>query len=388
VILATVSSDSGFHGDVRAALDSRFRFETLWDLGYEDAARLQGLKAEQECLSIIDFSNPRALPLARALSGRSQIITIAVGSGSTRDEMLQLMQAGIRDVLPHFTARDLVQSVNRALALVGSAGEVVADMYAFVPAKPGCGATTIATYAAGMAACVAEDPVLLLDFDIRLGVTSFLLKSQGSRTIVDALDMVKRLDRDLWASLVSQIGDLHLLGSGAADFSRAFPPEPFRDLLNFAVRQYAAVAVDLPGSMEEHECEVLQRSKRIFMVSTPDIGALHVARRKSQWLQEMRLADKVSVVLNCVEKRNTLSVKEIEGIIQLPVRYLLPTDTKSVTKAVQDGQILNPDCALGRQIAAIAGEMVPAKTVIKKSSPVRKFVEYFSVSPVRDARGA
>jgi hypothetical protein len=89
-----------------------------------------------------------------------------------------------------------------------------------------------------------------------------------------------------------------------------------------------------------------------------------------------------------VEKRNTLSVKEIEGIIQLPVRYLLPTDTKNVTKAVQDGQILNPDCALGRQIAEIAREMVPAKTVIKKPSPVRRFVEYFSVSPARDVRSA
>jgi Flp pilus assembly CpaE family ATPase len=385
VILSTLSSEPGFHGDVCAALDTRFRFDSVWDLGYDDAPRLHGLKSDQECLNIVDFSNPRALPLVRTLNGRTQITTIGVGCGSSCDEMLLLMQAGVRDVLPNFTVRDLVQAVNRSLALVGSAGEIVADLFAFVPAKPGCGATTVATYASAMASCLADDPTLLLDFDIRLGVTTFLLKSQGTRTIVDALDMVHRMDRDLWSSLISQIGDLHLLGSGAADFSRGFLPEPFRDLLNFAVRQYSTVAVDLPGSMEEHECDTLMRAKRIFLLCTPDIGALHVARRKSQWFEGMKLTDKVSVVLNCVDKRSTLSVKEIERIIQLPVRYQLPSDTKNISKAVQNGEILDPSCPLGRQIAAIAAEMVPAKSVLKRPSPMRRFVEYFSVSQARGA---
>jgi len=384
MILATVSSDLGFHRDVRAALESRFRFESSWELSYDDAARLQGVKSDQKCLNIVDFSSdPRAMPVARMLGGRSQIATIAVGCGDSRDELVMLMHAGVRDVLPQFTFRDLLQSVGRALTALGDSGEVVADLYAFVPAKPGSGATTVATHAAGMASQLAEDPTLLLDFDIRLGVTTFLLKAEGTRTIIDALQQVDRLDEDVWAGLVSQIGNLHLLGSGAADFSHVFQGEQFRSLLDFAVRQYSTIAVDLPGSMEDYECEVLLRAKRILLVSTPDIGALHVARRKAQWFRDLQLTDKVSVVLNCIERRNTLSVKEIEQIIQLPVRYLLPADNKGIEKAVQKGQILDPDCPLGKQIAAIAAEMVPAKTGIRKSNPVRRFVDYFSVSPAR-----
>jgi Flp pilus assembly CpaE family ATPase len=194
---------------------------------------------------------------------------------------------------------------------------------------------------------------------------------------------VDRLDEDVWSGLVSQIGNLHLLGSGAADFSHVFHCEQFRALLDFAVRQYSTIAVDLPGSMEDHECEVLLRAKRILLVTTPDIGALHVARRKAQWFRDLQLTDKVSVVLNCIERRNTLSVKDIEQIIQLPVRYMLPADNKGIEKAVQKGQILAPDCPLGKQIAAIAAEMVPAKASIRKSNPMRRFVDYFSVSPAR-----
>jgi pilus assembly protein CpaE len=373
---------------VRAALDGRFRFDTFLDLGYEDAARLQGLKSDQQCLAIVDFTNdPRALNVARGLGGRPNISTIAVGCVGTQEELLLLMQAGVRDALSHFTFRDLVQAANRALGVLGAAGEVLADLYAFVPAKPGCGASTIATYVAGMAARLADEPSLLLDFDIRLGVTTFLLKAEGTRSIIDALQQVERLDAEMWSSMVSQIGNLHLLGSGAGDFSNLFAADQFRRLLDFAVRQYSMVAVDLPGTMEDHECDVLLRAKRILLVCTPDIGALHVARRKAQWFHDLRLTDKVSIVLNCVDQRSTLSMKEIERIIHLPVRYMLPAANKDISKAVQKGDIIDPGCPLGRQIAAMAGEMVPVKTVIKKSNPVRRFVEYFSVSPARDTRG-
>jgi hypothetical protein len=145
-----VSSDSSFHGDVHAALERYFRFEFVWDLGYQDATRLQGVKSDEKCLTIVDFTNPAAgLLLAQALGRRPQITAIAVGCGDSREELLRLMQAGIRDVLPYFTARGLLDATKRALTVLGGATEVLADLYSFLPAKPGCGATTAATHSAG-----------------------------------------------------------------------------------------------------------------------------------------------------------------------------------------------------------------------------------------------
>jgi pilus assembly protein CpaE len=384
VILATVSSDPAFHKDVRATLDSRFRFEAVWELGFEEAVRLQGIKSDQKCLNIVDFSSDRrALALVRTIGGRPQITTIGVGCGGSREELLSLMQAGVRDVLPQFTVRELLQAANRGLAMLGAAGEIVADLFAFVPAKPGCGATTVATHVAAMASQMSEDPTLLLDFDIQLGVTTFLLKAEGSRTIVDALQQVHRLDENVWSGLISQIGNLHLLGAGGTDFALRFEADSFRELLDFAVRQYPVVTVDLPGAMEEYECNAMLRAKRVLLVCTPDIGALHVARRKAQWFRDLQLTDKVCVVLNCMDRRSALSVKEIEQIIQLPVRYLLPEGGKDIARAVQKGQLLGADCPLGRQLATIAADMMPARSGTRKANPMRRFVDYFSVSPAR-----
>jgi Flp pilus assembly CpaE family ATPase len=385
VILATVSIQRGFHADVRAALDGRVRVDAAWDLDYNDIPRLRSLAAEQKCIVILDFTDPQAMAVARAVDGRPQIATVAVGGGGSRDELLELMQAGIRDVLPHFSYREILHAANRAAASLACAGELLADVFAFVPAKPGCGASTLATQATSVAARLAQEPTLLLDFDIRLGVTSFLLKSEGTHTIVDALLQADHLDRDIWASLVSQLDNLHLLGSGPVDFSRPFLAQRFSELLEFAIRQYSVVAVDLPGSMDDYECEVLMRATRVFLVCTSDIGALHLARRKASWFQDLRLTDKVSLVLNCAERRGGLSVEEIERIVQLPVRYLVPASANEVAKAVQNGSVIEGSSSLAKQIARIAGDMVTTRPVGKKSNPMRRFVEYFSVSAARSA---
>lgn len=388
MILATVSSDAVFHRDVRAALDGHhLRFDAYFDLGYGDIARLRGLDSDQKAIAIIDFADPvHAMSAARAVDGRPLIGTIAVNTGGHRDELLPLMQAGVRDVLPKFTSREILQAANRAAAKLGCAGELVADLYAFVPAKPGCGATTVATYATAVAARLADEATLLLDFDIRLGVTTFLLKAEGARTISEALLVANRLDGDLWTGLVSQIGNLHLLGSGPIDFSHPIQPQRFTELLDFSVRRYSVVSVDLPGSMEDHECEALLRAKKIFLVCTPDIGALHVARRKADWFRDLRLTDKVSVVLNSTDRRTTFSVGDIERIIQLPVRYLLPASSSEVARAAQKGAIIEGSSPLAKQIAKIAGDMTATRPAVKKPNAVRRFVEYFSVSAARDVQ--
>jgi pilus assembly protein CpaE len=386
VLLATVSSDPDFHKDVRASLDGHVRFDAAWDLGFEDAAaRLRGVGADGQCILVLDFSDPTlAMPIARAVDGRPQIAGIVVKGGGTREELLQLMQVGVRDVLANFTSRELRQAAARASAKLASAQDVLGDLFAFMPAKPGCGATTIATYATAIASQMVAEPTLLLDFDIRLGVTSFLLKAEGAHTIVDALLQTDQLDQDLWSSLVVQLGTLHLLGSGPVDFSRHITPDRYTALLDFALRRYSLVSVDLPGGMDDQECETLMRSKRIFLVCTPDIGALHVARRKAGWLQDLRLTDKVSVVLNCVDRRAALSVDDIQRIIQLPVRHIVPANAGEISRAVQRGAILDPSSGLGKHIALISNELVAGRPASKKPNAVRRFVEYFSVSAARD----
>jgi len=94
----------------------------------------------------------------------------------------------------------------------------------------------------------------------------------------------------------------------------------------------------------------------------------------------------VAVVLNCVERRSTLSVDDIQRIIQLPVRHLLPASSGEISRAVQKGAVLDSSSGLGKHIARIAAEMAATRPSAKKPSAVRRFVEYFSISAARDVQ--
>jgi len=381
VILITVTSDRSLSTAVHEALDRNFRFEAFWELGYQDTARLRGIAPEQKSFIVIDFREPeRAFLMAAAVDGNPQFAPIAIHAGATPEALVQLMRAGIRDVLHTLTREDLLQAARRAAAKLESPEATFGDLNVFLPAKPGCGATTIATNTAAAISRMTADPPLLLDFDIRLGVTSFLLRAEGTHTMLDALQVSDRLDDSMWANLISECGRLHMLGSGAGDFSCPVSADRFSELLDFALRKYSLVCADLPGSMEAYERETILRAKRIFMVCSTDIGALHVARRKSAWLSEMGVTDKVSVILNGVERRASLLAHDIQKIVQIPVRYSIPEGAGEITRAVQKGIAIEGSSALAKQIETIARDISEGVSVVKKASAGRRFVEYFSVS--------
>ena len=90
------------------------------------------------------------------------------------------------------------------------------------------------------------------------------------------------------------------------------------------------------------------------------------------------------VVLNRVERRSAFSLSDIERIVQLPVRYLLPDAAPEISHAVQQGVALEGSAPLAKQIDRIADDMLGGKRIQKNSNVVRRFVEYFSVSTARD----
>jgi hypothetical protein len=87
-----------------------------------------------------------------------------------------------------------------------------------------------------------------------------------------------------------------------------------------------------------------------------------------------------------MERRSTLSVEDIQRIIQLPVRHMFPAGSSEISRAVQKGAVLDTSSGLGKHIVRIAEEMASTRPSTKKPGAVRRFVEYFSVSAARDVQ--
>ena len=92
----------------------------------------------------------------------------------------------------------------------------------------------------------------------------------------------------------------------------------------------------------------------------------------------------MAVVLNSVDRRAAFSVDDIQRIIQLPVRHMLPANNSDIARAVQKGTVLDSTSGLGKHMARIAAELTAGRALSQKPNAVRRFVEYFSISAARD----
>ena len=128
------------------------------------------------------------------------VITLSKGNGI---ELFQkLMHLGIRE---HLTSPiqassllDAVAAVNQRLKSRPTPAPNLGDLYTFLPAKPGVGASTIAM---STSCALADDlavKTLLMDCDLAAGTIQFLLKLGATASVVDALMHADALDEDMW----------------------------------------------------------------------------------------------------------------------------------------------------------------------------------------------
>jgi pilus assembly protein CpaE len=389
-IVAIISRDRRIHEEIATALSGRISVESVWTLAeYPDPASLAEIRqAAEGCVVFLDFSDPvRAEAVAGELDRTfPRAATVALCPSAQPKNLLQLMQLGVREVLAlPCTGAEVVRAFHRVMnKLAAPAGaEQGGRLYAFLPAKPGVGATTLASHSAAAAARLTQARTLLLDFDFRLGITSFLFKLSGQHSVVDAINTRASLGGDVWDRMVSRRGTLDILGSAPTEFGNTDPEAGAVELVDLARRAYGCVCVDLPGEMRDYELETMNRASECFLVTTADITALHMAKRKAATLHSLGLQTKVSVILNRVQGRGGMSIKEVESILQLPVVISAPAAEREITLAVQAGKALEGRTPLVAQIENIARRMSPGVPV-QAESKTRKFIDMFSVSRVRD----
>jgi pilus assembly protein CpaE len=391
MIAAIISRDAVLRTRLEAALEAVVGVDSVLIIPeIPSSSEICALEdTHKQCIVFIDFQNDteRAIALAGEINRSCPSVgAVALNVSSSLTDLIAVVRTGICEVLPQpFSNRDFeiaVHKVTRKLAAASGASLGDGVVYAFLPAKPGSGASSLAAYSALACARLGGRRPILLDFDMRLGITSFVLKLDSTNSIINALENANRMDQTLWGQLVSQRGNLDILGSAPAEFGVGVPLESFLALLKWARRQYTALVVDLPGTMEDFEIAAMQQAGTVFLVCSPDLVSLHMAGHTIQRLRALGLIDRVSVLLNRVDKRGGVPMRDIERILGLPICVSVPSDEASIREAVQEGDGVNPKSVLGKQVEAIARKMVGNGQNVSNLTPPRtkkRFFEFFSI---------
>jgi pilus assembly protein CpaE len=334
-------------------------------------------------LSVQDME--KALATVRTVEVESpgvQIVAVDRTCDPTR--LIESMRAGLREFLsPPFTEDAVKEMALRIAAQLERQPEIgggTNHIYSFLPAKAGSGASTIALNVAAAISRGEKSRVLLSDFDLSSGMLRFLLNLDREHSVINAVQHAGRLDEDLWAQLVATHDQLDVLHAGPLDPNVRVESEPIQELIGFLRRQYTALCFDLSGNLEKYSLEIMQESRRVLLVCTPEVPSLHMAREKIAFLRRLDLADRVGVIVNRFPKRSAVSPGQIQDLLGVPVFRIVPNDYPAVMKAMNNARYVDPETELGRAYEEIGRALCERKNAAAESKK-KKFIEFFSMQP-------
>jgi Flp pilus assembly CpaE family ATPase len=309
---------------------------------------------------------------------------IAAGGTSEPETLMTVMRSGIREFVAYpFNRHCVWESIKHAEQILVKRPIVTQStdlVYSFLPAKPGVGTTTLALN--GSLHAATDGGVLLTDFDLNCGMLRFLLKLDASNSIIEALEHAGGMDEQLWPQLVNKVQGIDVLHAGCIKPEIRIQGLQVQQLLEFARRNYRVVCADLSGNLERYSLEVMHESKQIFLVCTPEVAVLHLAREKMHFLQSLDLSARVSILLTRYNgKKSELKPEQVEEIVGAPVQMTFVNDYARVSEAIREGKVIDANSELGKQCRALGDHMVN-----RKAAPVekrRRFVEYFALAPAR-----
>ena len=255
--------------------------------------------------------------------------------------------------------------------------------YTFLLAKPGVVTSTLAVSTSHALAQDLGARTLLLDCDLAAGAIRFLLRLSTSGSIVDSIKHAANLDEDLWSQMVGKYDRLEVLHAGLLDPPSGLDLPSLERVLAMARTQYEVICVDLASSMDDFTVALMKESRRIFLVTTPEVVALHMAKARLGRLKDLGLHDRVSLLLNR-KVRHDISDAEVANLVGLPVSYSFSNDYAGVQSSILNAVPVSHESDLGQSILNLAQSMAPHLEAPKPPSYKRKFLEFFRQLPTHE----
>lgn len=317
------------------------------------AAMPLAAKSASGLLAIVDFDGNRgeateSVRYLKQLFG-DKVYVIALSNSAKADDILSAMRAGCREYLSKpLGMQELLPIFDKVRKEVRP--DVVADtrsatVLSLLGAKGGVGTTTLAVHLATYLAECHAKKVLLIDMKREMGHICVYLGIDGSgHYFQELIRNVSRLDSELLSSFVAHhASGVHVLASpDVFGASRELSQEDISQAVSFLREEYDYVIADMGSCSDGLNQTVLRDSSCIYLVSTPEIGAIRDLSRCVDIISaDPLMNDKLQMVINRQNAVHAISVEQIEKAIRLPLAIKVP-NSPDIVRSENLGETLSP----------------------------------------------
>jgi pilus assembly protein CpaE len=221
----------------------------------------------------------------------------------------------------------------------------IGRVIAFVGARGGAGASTLAH---NVAWCVAEElhiNTTMVDLDLPFGTVGLDFNDEASQGVADALAAPERLDDVLLDRLLLKRGDHLSLFTAPAALERDYDavPEAYESVIDAVRQSTPCVILDLPHGWTPWIRAALLAADDIVVVATPDLTSLRNAKNLVEIVKNARPNDNPPrLVINQVgmPKRPEIPAKDFAETMGVDPAAILAFDPALFGQAANNGQMV------------------------------------------------
>ena len=315
----------------------------------------------------------QAIQLMTETSRLAGVQVLALLTANDPDLILRCLRAGAIDFLIQPFTSDQLEAVLAKVARVQPAAEAqgkeAAKIFAVMPAKGACGASTVACNLAFQWRRQGAKRILLADLDLLTGTLSFLLKIKSMYSFADVLLRAGELDPDLWNAMVTNVSGVDVLLAPemiVEGIQDARDPSP---ILDYAKHVYDIIVLDAGGVYGEWNLNQARAANELILVTTNELPALQAAQRALSYLDTNRIGRwKIRLVVNRYLRDVGLSREVIGTALHTEVFDSLPSDYEAVQSALMEGKPIPSSTPFGKGILQLADKLGGRSEGIKKQS--------------------
>ncbi|MCY1648850.1 pilus assembly protein CpaE [Caulobacter sp. SL161] len=296
---------------------------------------VETLDGAQRLLHLLDS-------LAQVCDPGTKVVVV----GQTNDIALyrELMRRGVSEYLTQpLGPLQVIRAVGALYA--DPAAPFTGRQIAFVGAKGGVGASTLAHNFAWSMAEKMQSATVLVDLDLAFGTAGLDFNQDPLQGVLDALSQPDRLDPVLMDRMMVRCADrLSLFAAPASlDDDYEFGADAFEEVTQKIRGAAPFVVLDLPHVWNAWSRRVLIGSDDLVVVATPDLASLRNAKNIIDLVKGSRPNDAPPrLVLNQVgvPGRPEIPVKDFGEALGVQPSLVLPFDPKPYGQAANNGQML------------------------------------------------
>lgn len=321
-------------------------------------------------------ANPASLlaelaPLASVCDPSTKVIIVGYYNdiGLYRD----LIRNGISEYIVQPIAMPDIMGAMAAI-FVDPEAEPLGRSIAFIGAKGGVGASTVAHNCAFGISNLFSTETILADLDLPYGTANIDFDQDPAQGIAEAVFAPERLDEVFLDRLLTKCSEhLSLLAAPSLlDRAYDFEGQAFQPVMDVLQRSAPVTVLDVPHAWSDWTRSVLSSADEVVICAVPDLANLRNTKNMLDALRKMRPNDKVPhLILNQVgmPKRPEISVSDFCEPLEVEPIAIIPFDIGLFGNAANSGRMISevdPKSPTSETFSQIS-HIVTGRVAIKKS---------------------